>query len=70
VSEEAVTEALDPAQSVDSRDSQGGPAPESVEATIADARETLAVDSQRLVDARERLDAAESDLASEVDDYV
>jgi len=70
VNEEAVTEALDPAQSVDSRDSQGGPAPEAVEATIAGARETLATDSERLVDARERLDAAESDLASEVDDYV
>jgi len=70
VSEEAVTEALDPAQSVDSRDSQGGPAPEAVEATIAGARETLAVDSERLADEREALAAAESELASEVDDYV
>jgi argininosuccinate lyase len=70
VSEEAVTEALDPTRSVDSRDSQGGPAPESVEATIAGARETLSVDSQRLVDTREALAAAEADLASEVEEYV
>jgi argininosuccinate lyase len=70
VEESAVDAALDPAQSVDSRDSQGGPAPEAVTATIAGAREALAVDSQRLTDKRGALDAASAALSEEVDSYV
>jgi argininosuccinate lyase len=70
VSEGAVESALDPAQSVDSRDSHGGPAPEAVEATIADAREGLQTDSDRLADRLGDLEAAEAAVDEEVDRYV
>jgi len=70
VEESAVESALDPARSVASRDSQGGPAPKAVKATIAGARERLAVDSDELVGRRESLNAAEKLLAAEVETYV
>ena len=70
VDEQAVEGALDPAQSVASRDSQGGPAPEAVEVTIAGAREAVASDSEAVVDRREGLAAAETTLQEAVDSYV
>ena len=70
VDEAAVESALDPVQSVASRDSQGGPAPGAVEATTAGARETLATDSDALADRQSALAAAEGMLAEEVDGYV
>ncbi|MFD1640504.1 argininosuccinate lyase [Halohasta litorea] len=70
VDEQAVAAALDPAQSVESRDSQGGPATAAVESTIAGARETLADDSDALADRQAALDEAETTLAKEVDQYV
>jgi len=70
VDRSAVESALDPAQSVDSRDSQGGPAPAAVEATIAGAREALAADSDALVERQSTLSAAEELLAEEVETYV
>ncbi|MFO7832787.1 MAG: argininosuccinate lyase [Halohasta sp.] len=70
VEESAVDDALDPAQSVDSRDSQGGPAAEAVKSTITGARETLAVDSDALADRRAALDDAETALQEAVDEYV
>ncbi|MEA1930867.1 MAG: argininosuccinate lyase [Euryarchaeota archaeon] len=70
VDEQAVAAALDPARSVESRDSQGGPATAAVELTIAGARETLADDSDALADRQSALDEAETTLAKEVDQYV
>ena len=68
--EQTVKSALDPAQSVESRDSQGGPAPEAVEATIAGARETVASDSDTMATRRERLADAETTLQEAVENYV
>ena len=70
VDEEAVDAALDPAQSVESRDSQGGPATAAVESTIAGAREQLAADSDALADRQATLDDAEAARSEEVDSYV
>jgi argininosuccinate lyase (EC 4.3.2.1) len=70
VDESSVESALDPADSVASRDSAGGPAPGAVEASISDARETLATDSDEVAARRETLDAAAAQLAAEVDRYV
>ncbi len=70
VDESAVDDALDPAQSVDSRDSQGGPATAAVESTIASARETLAADSDALADRQAGLDEANTALQEAVDEYV
>jgi len=70
VDEEAVDAALDPAQSVESRDSQGGPATAAVESTIAGARGQLAADSNALADRQAALDDAEAARSEEVDDYV
>ncbi|ERH02781.1 MAG: argininosuccinate lyase [Halonotius sp. J07HN6] len=70
VDESSVESALDPADSVASRDSAGGPAPGAVEASISDAREALATDSDEVAARRETLDAAAAQLAAEVDRYV
>ncbi|WP_253737618.1 argininosuccinate lyase [Halohasta salina] len=70
VDRSAVESALDPAQSVDSRDSQGGPAAAAVESSIAGARETLSADSEALADRRSALDDAETALQEAVDEYV
>jgi len=70
VDESAVDDALDPAQSVGSRDSQGGPAAAAVESAIAGAHETLAADSDALADRQAVLDEAETTLQEEVDEYV
>jgi argininosuccinate lyase len=66
----AVESALDPAESVESRDSQGGPATAAVEDTIAGARETLAADGDALADRQAALDDAETTLQEAVDEYV
>jgi argininosuccinate lyase len=70
VSREDVESALDPAESVASRDSAGGPAPEAVgdelggvEAGIEGDRDALAAERDALADARETLHA-------EVERYV
>ena len=70
VDEQAVDAALDPARSVESRDSQGGPASEAVASTIAGAREQLATDSDALVERQAALDDAETALQEAVDSYV
>jgi argininosuccinate lyase len=66
----AVESALDPAESVESRDSQGGPAIAAVESTIASARETLADDNDSLAERQATLEAAETDLQEAVGEYV
>jgi len=66
----AVESALDPAESVESRDSQGGPAPETVAAAVAGAREELAADEDALADRRTALAAAETTRQEAVDGYV
>ena len=70
VDRSAVDDALDPAQSVDSRDSQGGPATAAVKSTIMGARERLAADSDALADRQAALDEAETALKEAVDEYV
>ncbi len=61
--------ALDPAESVASRDSRGGPAPDAVADQLASARETLAVHRERLVGRQDTLAAAETALSEEVASY-
>jgi argininosuccinate lyase len=62
----AVEAALDPAESVASRDSVGGPAPSAVEATRSRAREALDDHRGALESRREALDRAERRLDEEV----
>ncbi|UPW01670.1 argininosuccinate lyase [Halorussus gelatinilyticus] len=66
VEREAVETALDPAESAASRDSTGGPAPESVAAGLTAAEETVAADEATLADARASLAAAADRLSEEV----
>ena len=66
VDREAVEAALDPVESVTSRDSVGGPAPSAVEATRSRAREALDDHRGALESRREALDRAECRLAEEV----
>ena len=70
VDRSAVESALNPAESVESRDSQGGPAIAAVESTIAGARETRADDRDALAERRAALDEAETALQEAVDEYV
>ena len=70
VDREDVEAALDPAESVASRDSAGGPAAEAVDAQLADARDGLDADREALSDRRGRLEAATAALSAEVDEYV
>ncbi|WP_226005008.1 argininosuccinate lyase [Natrinema salinisoli] len=70
VDPEAVEDALDPANSVASRDSQGGPAPEAVEAQVESAVEALGADRNALADATDALETARETLRSEVNGYV
>jgi argininosuccinate lyase len=70
VDEESVESALDPAESVASRDSVGGPAPGAVEASIKAAGESVATDSDALDARRETLSAAAERLEQEVDRYA
>ncbi|MGQ3412627.1 argininosuccinate lyase [Natrinema sp. LN54] len=66
----AVEDALDPAKSVASRDSQGGPAPEAVAAQLESAREALAADEEALANTTNALEAAHETLRSVVNGYV
>jgi argininosuccinate lyase len=65
-----VEDALDPATSVASRDSRGGPSPEAVEDQLESAGEALAADEDALADASDSLEAAHETLRSEVNGYV
>ena len=66
----AVETALDPAESVASRDSVGGPAPAAVEAYLGDAEDQLAAHQDGLADRRDALAAAAELLDDEVSTYV
>ena len=70
VDEASVESALDPAESVASRDSAGGPASAAVEASIETASEAVTTDSDALDARRETLAAAAGRLQQEVDRYV
>jgi argininosuccinate lyase len=70
VPREALAATLDPTESVASRDSAGGPAPDAVSGALADAREVLAADEATLADRRDRLATAEDTLSQEVGVYV
>ncbi|ELY56443.1 argininosuccinate lyase [Natronolimnohabitans innermongolicus] len=66
----AVEDALDPVESVASRDSHGGPAPEAVAEQLEGAREALSADRETLESTSESLEAAHDALREEVNDYV
>ncbi|ELY64087.1 argininosuccinate lyase [Natronococcus jeotgali] len=66
----AVEDALDPAASVASRDSRGGPAPEAVADQLEDAREALAADEATHAATDEALEHAHAALREEVNAYV
>ena len=70
VPREAVEAALDPAESVASRDSTGGPAPDAVSAALAAVEEGLAADRTAVTTRREALTDARETLDSEVATYV
>ncbi|WP_128476875.1 argininosuccinate lyase [Halorussus pelagicus] len=70
VEREAVEAALDPAESVASRDSTGGPAPEAVAAGLTEAKETVAADETTLADARGALAETADRLDEEVSRYA
>ncbi|MGM0448160.1 MAG: argininosuccinate lyase [Methanobacteriota archaeon] len=70
VSREDVASALDPAESVASRDSAGGPAPDAVADELAAAEAGIETDDAALAAERDALAAASEALAAEVDRYV
>jgi argininosuccinate lyase len=70
VDREAVEAALDPVESVASRDSQGGPAPDAVQSQLTAAREALAAAEDAVAARHEALAAAEDELDAEVSTYV
>ncbi|MFC6731279.1 argininosuccinate lyase [Haladaptatus sp. DYSN1] len=70
VSKEAVEGALDPAQSVDSRDSQGGPAVKAVTSQLATATEELGSDQECVAFHREKLQESHDVLHDEVSQYA
>ncbi|MEF8807273.1 argininosuccinate lyase [Natronomonas sp.] len=70
VDREAVEAALDPEQSVASRDSLGGPAPDAVEAALDRAVVGVEADSGVLETKREALAAAADRLDTEVSSYA
>ncbi|MDQ2050936.1 argininosuccinate lyase [Natronolimnohabitans sp. A-GB9] len=70
VDPEAVEDALDPAESVASRDSQGGPAPDAVADQLEAARVALSTDRDDFEETSEALEAAHDVLREEVNDYV
>ncbi|QRV16709.1 argininosuccinate lyase [Haloterrigena salifodinae] len=70
VDPDAVEEALDPAASVASRDSQGGPAPEAVADQLELARESQSDDRAALEELDAALEAAHETLREEVNGYV
>jgi len=70
VSRADIAEALDPAESVASRDSAGGPAPDAVRADLATAREALDADRRAVSERRDALAGAADDLRREVARHV
>ena len=70
VDRETVEAALDPAESVASRDSAGGPAPDAVADQLVAARDEHAADSDALAHRRAMLDEASETLQAEVQTYV
>jgi argininosuccinate lyase len=70
VSREAVEAALDPARSVASRDSTGGPAAGAVEAALVSVEEGVDANAEAVGAARRRLDDARETLETEVATYV
>jgi argininosuccinate lyase len=70
VDRESIEAALDPAESVASRDSTGGPAPDAVAGQLDAAEATLAADRGAVEDARGALESAAEDLATEVRNYA
>ncbi|MES3516577.1 MAG: argininosuccinate lyase [Natronomonas sp.] len=70
VEREALEAALDPESSVASRDSSGGPAPSVVEDALGRVEDGIETDRKAVAARRERIDAADSELAAEVEDRV
>jgi len=70
VDRETLEATLDPAESVAMRDSQGGPAPEAVAASLDRARERLDGDRAAVVERHEAVENADETLAREVASYV
>ena len=70
VDREAVEAALDPEESVASRDSLGGPAPDAVEAALERAKHGIGADVDALEDRRTALDDAAAERRTEVDSYA
>ncbi|QLD85762.1 argininosuccinate lyase [Natronomonas halophila] len=70
VDRESVEAALDPEQSVASRDSLGGPAPDAVAAALERAVAGVEADVDTLETKREALSAATADLDTEVSTYA
>ena len=70
VSREDVKSALDPAESVASRDSAGGPAPDAVADALADAEAGIEGDEAALTAERDALADASEALDAEVESYV
>ncbi|WP_144904698.1 argininosuccinate lyase [Halobellus captivus] len=70
VSRERVEAALDPVESVASRDSLGGPAPAAVATQLDDAEASLAADRAAYDDRTNALDDAAETLRTEVEGYV
>ncbi|WP_132059304.1 argininosuccinate lyase [Halorussus amylolyticus] len=66
----AVEAALDPEKSAASRDSVGGPAPESVSETLSVAEAAIAADADALGDERAALDSAAEQLQTEVSRFA
>ncbi len=66
----AVREALDPARSVASRDSRGGPAPDAVTAQLEVAADSIAADESALAERTDSLQSAHEALRGEVNTYV
>ena len=70
VDRETIESTLDPAESVASRDSAGGPAPEAVAEGIVHARDEHAADTDALAERRTAIDDAAAELQAEVATYV
>ncbi|WP_276255158.1 argininosuccinate lyase [Halomontanus rarus] len=66
----AVEAALDPVESVASRNSQGGPAPEAVAAQLESAEDAVGADETQVGELRDDLEAASAALREEVNAYV
>jgi argininosuccinate lyase len=69
VSREAVESALDPEESVVSRDSMGGPAPAAVETALVSADESVAADEKAVSELETALYVATDELTAEVARY-